>query len=180
MNKRGQQILAFVLIALGILYIVANLLNINPSDLIWPIVLILLGMVFIFVPKSIPFGSSSPNAKVYFAGDRNYGQEWVPENEDLRMFAGDLFIDLGKIDLPSGTTTFSVRCFASDIDILLPDDVGLKIVSNGFVVETKFDGDSISNIMTGYNYQSENYEAAQKKFNLYTTSFAVDISVRTV
>jgi predicted membrane protein len=176
MNKRSQQILAFALIALGGLYIVANLLDIDPSNIFWPIVLILLGFVFIFRPKEI----APANAKVFFAGDRNYGQDWTPQDEDLRMFAGDVFIDLGKIELPAGTTSFAVRCFATDIDIILPADVGLKIGSTGFVVETKFDGDSVSNVMTGYDYKSENYDTAEKKFDLYTTSFAVDISIRTI
>ena len=176
MNKRSQQILAFVLIGLGGLYIVANLLNISPSNIFWPIVLILLGVLFIYRPKAI----APDNAKVYFAGDRNYGQGWAAEDEELRMFAGDVFLDLGKAELPEGTTTFGVRCFASDIDILLPADVGLRIDSTAFVVETKFDGDSVSNIMTGYDYKSPNYDASTKKFHLITTSFAVDISVRTI
>jgi predicted membrane protein len=96
------------------------------------------------------------------------------------MFAGDLYIDLGKVDLPSGTTTFAVRCFASDIDILVPADIGLKITSNGFVVETKFDGESKSNVMTGFDYQTENYASAEKKFDLVTHSFAVELKIKTI
>ena len=176
MNKRSQQILAFFLIALGGLYLLANFININPSDIFWPVVLILLGFLFILRPRSV----APENAKVYFAGDKKFGSDWQPQDEDLRMFAGDLYIDLGKADLPSGTTTFAVRCFASDIDILLPADVGLKISSSGFVVETKFDGESKSNVMTGLDYQTENYASAEKKFDLNTLSFAVDITVRSV
>jgi predicted membrane protein len=176
MSKRNQQILAFFLIALGGLYMVANFINIDPSDIFWPLVLILLGLFFIFRPKSV----APENAKFYFAGDKRFGSDWKPQDEDLRMFAGDVFIDLGKADLPTGPTTFAVRCFASDIDILLPADVGLMISSTGFVVETKFDGDTKSNVMTGYHYKSDNYDTAQKKFDLYTQSFAVEIKVRSV
>ena len=176
MNKRSQQILAYALIALGGLYIVANLLDIDPSNIFWPIVLILLGLLFIYRPKAI----APENARVYFAGDRNYGQDWTPQDEDLRMFAGDVFIDLGKVDLPPGTTSFAVRCFASDIDINLPEDVGLKVSSTGFVVETKLKGESASNVMTGFNYQSDNYASAEKKFFLITQSFAIDLSIREV
>jgi predicted membrane protein len=176
MNKKSQQILAFVLIGLGSLYIVANLLDIDASKIFWPIVLILLGVLLIYRPKAI----APENAQFYFAGDRNYGSDWTPKDEDLRMFAGDLFIDLGKADLPTGTTRFTVRCFASDIDIIIPADVGLRISSTGFVVETKFDEDNVSNVMTGYSYKSENYDTAEKKFDLVTTSFAVEIGVRTI
>lgn len=176
MNKRSQQMLAFILIALGVLYLGANLIRIDPSDIFWPMVLILLGLFFIFRPKYV----APENAQFFFAGDNEFGSNWEVRDEDLRMFAGDVFIDLGKAQLPAGTTNFAVRCFASDLDIILPKDVGLKISSTGFVVETKFDGENKSNVLTGFDYQSENYASAEKKLNLITQAFAMDISVRTI
>jgi predicted membrane protein len=176
MNKRNQQILAFILIALGGLYLLANFINIEPSDIFWPLAMILLGLVFIFRPKSV----APEHAQFFFAGDKDFAENWEVRNEDLRMFAGDVFIDLGKADLPAGKTTFAVRCFASDIDINLPQDVGLKISSTGFVVESKIKGESASHVMTGLRYQSDNYASAEKKFDLITNSFAVEISIREV
>jgi predicted membrane protein len=120
------------------------------------------------------------HSQFYFAGDKNFGSNWEPRDEDLRMFAGDLFIDLGNAKLPAGTTTFAVRCFASDIDINVPSDVGLRISSTGFVVESKFDGETKSNVMTGFDYKSDNYATAEKKFDLITQSFAVELTVRSV
>lgn len=176
MNKKSQQILAFILIGLGVLYLAANFINIDPSDIFWPLAMILLGLLFIFRPKSV----APDHAQFYFAGDKNFAENWTPQDEDLRMFAGDLFIDLGKVDLPTGKTRFAVRCFASDIDINLPADVGLSLSSTGFVVETKIKGESASHIMTGYNYKSSNYDAAEKKFDLITQSFAIEIGIREV
>lgn len=176
MSKRSQQILAVVLIALGGLYLAANFINIDPSDIFWPLVLILLGLFFIFRPKS----AAPENARVFFAGDKHFGADWQVQDEDLRMFAGDINIDLGKAPLPDGTTTFAVRCFASDIDVLVPADVGLRISSTGFVVETKIDGESKSNVMTGFDYQTGNYTSAAKKLDLVTQSFAVELNIRSI
>lgn len=173
MTKRNQQILAVVLIAFGGLYLVANFINIDPGDFFWPIIFILLGVVLIFRPKSIV----PDNSRHMFAGDIQVDKTWEPVDEEVRMFAGDIDIDLREIDLPEGTTHYTVRFFAGDITIYLPEDVGLKINSTGFVVEVKGDGDSSSNIMTGYDYTSENYAAAEKKFYLSTTSFAVDLKI---
>lgn len=176
MTKRNQQILAFFLIGLGALYFAANFINIDPGDLFWPIVFILIGVILIFRPKSIV----PDNSRHLFAGDIQIGKNWQPADEEVRMFAGDIDIDLREIDLPEGQTNYVVRFFAGDITVFVPEDVGLKISSTGFVVEAKIDGSSTSNIMTGYDYTSENYADAAQKFNLETTSFAVDLKILTV
>lgn len=176
MSKRNQQILAIFLIGLGGLYLVANFIDIDPGDLFWPIVFILLGALLIFRPKSI----MPDNSTHKFAGDIHIGKNWQAADEEVRMFAGDIDIDLREIDLPEGQTNYVVRFFAGDITLFVPEDVGLKISSDGFVVEAKIDGSSTSNIMTGYDYVSENYNSAAKKFNLVTTSFAVDLKILTV
>ncbi|MEN8240336.1 MAG: cell wall-active antibiotics response protein LiaF [Chloroflexota bacterium] len=176
MNKKSQQILAFILIALGGLYLAANFINIDPSDIFWPLAMIMIGLFFIFRPKGI----TAENAQFFFAGDKDYAANWQVQDENLNMFAGDIFIDLGKADLPAGRTTIGVRCFASDIDINLPEDVGLRVSSTGFVVETKIKGENTSHVMTGFNYKSPNYDSAEKKFDLITQSFAIELSVREV
>ena len=176
MNKKSQQTLAFILIGLGVLYLLANFIDIDPSDIFWPLAMILVGVLFIFRPKQV----APENAKFFFAGDKDFAENWTPQDEDLRMFAGDIFLDLGKANLPAGTTTFVVRCFASDIDINLPADVGLMIRSTGFVVETKIKGNSASNVMTGFNFKTDNYDQAEKKFDLITHSFAVELGIREV
>lgn len=176
MTKRNQQILAIFLIGLGALYLAANFIKIDPGHLFWPLALILVGLILIFRPKSIV----PDNSRHMFAGDVYVGSGWQPADEEVRMFAGDIDIDLREIDLPEGMTNYAVRFFAGDITIFLPSDIGLKISSTGFVVETKIDGNPVSNVMTGFEYTSENYETAAKKFNLITTSFAVDLKVKSV
>lgn len=175
MTKRSQQILAVFLIGLGLLYLVANFFeNIDPGALFWPLALILLGAVLIFRPKSI----APENAETYFARDINLGSDWKPGDKEVRMFAGDIDIDLRKMDLQPGENHYWVKFFAGDITVDVPEEVGLKVDSTGFVVEVKLDGDSTSNVMTGYHYESENYSQADKKFILHTTAFAVDLKIR--
>jgi len=177
MTKRNQQILAAFLIGLGLLYFAANFINIDPGDLFWPLALILVGVILIFRPKSI----MPDNSRYLFAGDINVGKNWQAADEEVRMFAGDIDIDLREINLPEGDTNYAVRFFAGDITLFLPSDVGLKITSNGFVVEVKIDGDAkSSNVMTGYEYLSDNYDTAAKKFHLTTSAFAVDLKILNV
>ncbi len=175
MTKRSQQYLAVFLIALGVLYLVANFFeNIDPGDLFWPLVFILLGAILIFRPKSI----APDNAAHYFARDIQLDREWKPGDKEVRMFAGDIDIDLRRMELQPGENHYWVKFFAGDITVDVPEDVGVKVDSTGFVVEVKLDGESTSNVMTGYQYQSENFDAAEKKFFLHTAAFAVDLKIR--
>lgn len=174
MTKRNQQILAIFLIVLGGLYLIANFINIDAGDLFWPLVLILIGAILIFRPKAI----ASENTRHMFAGDIDLSRDWQPGDQEVRMFAGDIDIDLRNMDLEAGENHYWVKFFAGDITLDVPEDVGLKIDSTGFVVESKIAGDSTSNVMTGYQYQTDNFASAEKKFILHTASFAVDLKVR--
>ncbi len=174
MNKRSQQILAIILILLGLLYLAANFFNIDPGNLFWPLVFIAIGLLLIFRPKSI----APDDAEYHFAKDIYVGRDGFAGNKEVRMFAGDIDIDLIDMDLQPGETVYAVRFFAGDITIDVPEDVGLRVESTGFVVEVKVEGDSTSNIMTGYSYKSDNYDSAEKKFYLTTTAFAVDLKIR--
>lgn len=174
MTKRGQQILAIFLIGLGVLYLAANFINIDPGDLFWPLALIGLGAVLIFRPKAI----APENTRHYFAGDVDLARDWQEGDQEVRMFAGDIDIDLLDLDLQPGENHYWVKFFAGDINVDVPEGIGLKVDSNGFVVDTKIDGEKVSNVMSGFQYESENYAAAEKKFVLHTAAFAVDLKIR--
>lgn len=176
MNKRSQQILAGFLILLGVLYLAANFINIDAGDLFWPLVLIAVGALLIFRPKSVV----PDHAEHYFAKDINEGSGWQQGDKEVRMFAGDIDLDLAEMDLQPGETYYSVKFFAGDINLDVPSDVGLKIDSTGFVVEVKGLGETTSNIGAGFHYESENYAEAQKKFILNTAAFAVDLKVHQI
>ena len=176
MTKRSQQTLAVFLIGLGVLYLAANFIeNFDAGKLFWPLALIFLGGILIFRPKSI----APENAVHYFARDIDLDREWEPGSKEIRMFAGDIDIDLRSMELQAGENHFSVKFFAGDITVDVPEDVGFRVDSTGFVVEVKMDGSSSSNIFTGYQYKTDNFDSADKKFVLHTAAFAVDLKIRT-
>ncbi len=175
MTKRGQQLLAIFLIVLGALYLAANIFNFDAGELFWPLVFIAVGTILIFRPRAI----APDNAEHYFARDITLDREWPAGGKEVRMFAGDIDIDLSRMELHPGENYYSVRFFAGDITVDVPAEVGLRVESTGFVVEAKVNGETSSNVMTGYTYQSVNFDTAEKKFILNTAAFAVDLKIRT-
>ena len=119
MTKRSQQLLAIFLIALGALYLVANFFeNIDAGALFWPLAFILIGVYLIFRPKSV----LPDNAEHYFAKDIFLGEGWKPGDKEVRMFAGDIDIDLRTMDLQDGENHYWVKFFAGDITLDVPED----------------------------------------------------------
>ncbi|MDH5506087.1 MAG: hypothetical protein OEZ02_02570 [Anaerolineae bacterium] len=51
MGKQEQKVLAIFLIAIGFILLAARLIHIDPHSLFWPLLLISLGLVFIFRPN---------------------------------------------------------------------------------------------------------------------------------
>lgn len=174
MEKKGQLIFAWVLIGFGLILIAGNFLTIDIGDIFWPLVIIVIGLILILRPQAI----TPVEARVLFAGDVDVDETWDENKREIRMFAGDINIDLTRMELPPGDTNFRVSFFAGDIDLRVPKDVGISISSAAFVTNTKINGEKMEYIFSGMDYRSEGYKEAKKKFNLRTRSFALDIKLR--
>lgn len=175
MGRRGQQYIAFALIILGAALITANIVGIDPDRLFWPLVLIAIGVLLIVRPKGFRPGD---DVKYAFAGDYVYGKNWEVKSFDLRFFAGDVMLDLKEADFPDGETLFTISSFANEVDLQVPPEVGLKVVTNTFVTDAYVDGIKKEYVFSGFTYKSDNYETAAKKFKLVTNCFVTDIKLR--
>ena len=174
MFDSGQKKLALILIGLGAVLLVGNLLNFDFGDIFWPIVIILFGLFLVFRPQVI----NPVNAKVSFVGDIEVDETWDLAKDEVRMFVGDFHFDLENLDLPLGETNFRIYAFVGEVNMRVPKDIGVSISSEAFVTESKIDGEKMENVFTGFDYKSEGYENAKKKFNLSMRCFVSEIKLR--
>ena len=70
----------------------------------------------------------------FAAGDTVFGPlterpATVDEVEDYSLFAGDLEVDLSRLDLPVGETKVQVSLFAGEITVRVPDDVAVDLTA---------------------------------------------------
>jgi predicted membrane protein len=175
MGKRGQQVLAISLIVLGGLLLAARFLSISPGRIFWPLVLVILGVILVVSPQSL---RPSANSRFAFAGDYYFDESWEVQSQEFRMFAGDVEFDLTNAAIPEGETFIQVYCFAGDLDVRLPADVGVKIATNAFVTDAKINGEKKEFVFSGLRYKSEGYDEAARKLVFEWSSFASDISLR--
>lgn len=174
MDKRGQQLIAISLIGLGIILLITNFLRIDPGDVIWPLVMVVLGILLVTRPNlfTIP-----DDAHYAFAGDLKLDDNWPIEDRELRMFAGEVTIDLAKAEFPEGETQLAVRFFAGSIDVRLPSGVGLMVNGNAFVIDSDINGEKRDNFFNGLRYISPGYEEAERQVRLDISCFACDFDL---
>jgi predicted membrane protein len=176
MNAKGQLTFAWIIIGFGALLLIGNLVGIDFGNVFWPLVLITVGLFLIFRPRII----SPVHAKYYFAGTVKVNKSWDMSKKEVRMFAGDVRIDLADLNLPSGVTDFTITAFAGEVTILAPKDIGVSISTIAFVTDSRIDGKKMEYVLSGLDYATEGYEGASKKFKLYMQCFAADVKLKTV
>lgn len=80
MKNRGQLILGGALVLIGLLYILGVVFDIDLGRIFWPLLLIALGVWFLFRPK---IGLSGGYADFRFIGNVRRRGAWKVEDEKL-------------------------------------------------------------------------------------------------
>jgi predicted membrane protein len=65
-----------------------------------------------------------------------------------------------------------------DFGVEVPADTPVKVNVSGFVVDTKIFDQKKNNILTPLHYQSEGYEAAERKLRFEITHLIGDVKVK--
>lgn len=174
MDKRGQQLIAMSLIGLGIILLIANFLRIDPGDVIWPLVMVVLGILLVTRPRLFTLPE---DAHYTFAGLLRLDDNWPVKDRELRMFAGEVLIDLAKAEFPEGETQLAVRFFAGSIDVRLPSGIGLMVTGNAFVIDSDINGEKRDHFFNSLRYVSPGYEEAERQVRLDISCFACDLDL---
>lgn len=173
-NQNGLW-LGGILILAGLLLLAGNLFHFDASVLCWPILLILVGTWLLLRPRmSLP----GANSNLVFLGDiKRYGS-WEVRPEDLLVFIADIDYDFRQAGLAAGETRLRITGFIADLDFIVPEGLGVKVVCNGFVSDVHFLGQRRQGFFTPVEFSTPGYEAAEKKIFVETACFIGDLSIK--
>lgn len=174
MRNQGQLVFGLLLIAFGLMLLFSNLTGIDIWALCWPTALILVGVWLLFRPRL-----TLPGAHVNlrpFGDVRRYGV-WQPQDEEIWMFVGDINLDYSRAEFPPGETVLRLTGFISDVDLLVPPELGLLVTSTAFLSSTKVLGRNQDTFLVPYQYTSPNYLEAEHRLRVELTAFVTDLAV---
>lgn len=176
MRNQGLIFVGIVLILAGILFLAGSIFSINIGAWCWPIGLIVLGLFLFLRPRMIEPNGRSTTA---FIGDKARAGAWEVAPEEFRFFVGDYTLDFTKAIIPPGETSIRMFGFVGDIDLFIPQDVGLSIQTTSFVTSlTPPESGEETSILAGAEWKTADYKAADRRIHLETTTFVSDITIR--
>jgi lia operon protein LiaF len=177
MRDQGQLLFAIIVIVIGIVFLVGNVLDVDLWALIWPVLIILLGVWLLLRPKLV---SSDATVRQKLLGDIRLRGDWQVAEEDIWLGVGDVRLDMTEADIPLGETRIRVHGFVADVRLTVPQDVGVSLSSNAFFTEAKGLGRKREVFLSPLRIASENYETAERKVRLEMSFFVADVRIRQV
>lgn len=175
MRNQNQFYLGIMVVAVGVVLLLANIFRIDIGIFCWPAALILLGVFLLLRPRMVEPGTEFTQK---FLGEMERYGEWEVVDEEMWYFVGDINLDMSEAHIPSGETRIRALGFVSDVDVRLPKDVGLAVSSTAFVSDVKLFTHKEESFLAPLRYETENYKLAERKIRLDVTSFVSDINVR--
>jgi predicted membrane protein len=173
--RNWSAIAGIAIIVIGLLFLVSALTGFNVWSLVCPAALILAGVALILRTRRLdPDIAFSVKA----IGDIRRPAGEALRSQELWVGIADVDFSPAEADIPTGETRLRLLGFVGDIDLRIPEGVGLAIASLAFVTEAKIFGDKTSHIVTPFEYTSPGYAEAERKIRLETTFFVADITVR--
>jgi lia operon protein LiaF len=162
-------------ILVGLLFLISALTGFNVWGLICPAALILIGVALIVRARRVdPVTDFSVKA----IGDIRRRDGEMLRNQEIWVGIADVDFFPAEADIPTGEVELRLLGFVGDIDLRIPEGVGLSVISIAFVTDAKIFGDKTNTIVTPLEYTSPGYAEADRKIKLKTTFFVADIKIR--
>jgi lia operon protein LiaF len=174
MQNRGQLILGGILILFGVMFLISNFFNIDFGALCWPALIILIGVWIIVRPRMV---SEETDLRMWIFGDHYRRGEWQAKDQEFWSFIGDINLDFTQAELEDPETSLKIYCFVADIDMTIPEDLGLSVSWFGFVTDGRIHEQRLGGFVSPVHFKSDGYENAEKKLNLELISFVGDLKV---
>jgi predicted membrane protein len=154
--------------------VTTNSLGISFGKIFFPIFLAGLGWWLIIKSPSHPF---LDNLTINLVGETNIDDTGDIENKSIAAIAGDFDADFRDVVLPAGETVVQYACIACDVDIRIPKNFPIKIITNTIVTKSNVDGIEAENIFSGYQYESEEFNDAKNRIVIRFSSVAIDMDI---
>jgi predicted membrane protein len=176
MQNRGQVLVGSSLVLFGGGLLVASLLHINFWAICFPMTLIVVGLFFL-IARPPMWEATTTSSNSQFVGDIVRSGEYTVASEEFRLFVGDVRLDMSRAQFPLGETVIRLNGFVYDADLTVPDDVGVSVSANGFVVDTKLGAQHSENFLSGIQLATANYPTAERKLRVVMNSFVGNVRV---
>jgi lia operon protein LiaF len=174
MRYRGQLIIGSAVILVGVLMLIGAVFDVDMGILCFPTVLILLGIWILVRPQMVRPGTG---VAVRLLGDVRRSGSWQVTQEEFWVGIGDVRLDLTEAEVPVGKTTLRLYGFVNDVRLVVPEEVAVAVASSAFLCDARVMGRKTDTFLGTFFWQSEGYEAAERKVQLEALHFVHSLRI---
>jgi len=174
MLRRAQLTIGIGVIVLGSLLLIGNLLQINVWAYLWPLLVIALGVWIILRPRV----DRRAATVIRLLGETRRRGRWQVRDQEVWSFIGDVDLDFTEAVVAEGETVICIRGFVGDVDLTVPEDIGLRVVSTGFLTSAKAFGYNQDYLLTGYETETPAYSETGRRVRIELLHFVTDLTIR--
>ena len=175
MVNRGQLVIGGVLVLLGILFLIGTIFQIDIGAICWPVGLIVLGVWLVARPRMV---SPESGVQVQLLGDVRRKGAWQAQSEEIWLGIGDVELDYTAAVLSPGETKVTIFGFVGDVDVYVPNSVGVSVRVMGVITDSELLGRKQETFFTPVEVTSTNYTTADSSIHIEMYAFVSDIKVR--
>jgi predicted membrane protein len=173
--KRWQIIIGISLLVLGLFALLEVLTGVDLWGLIFPLLLIGIGILLIFRPR---VAGKQIQVETPILGDVRKKGAWQVAEHEIWLLVGTTRLDFTNAEFTDGEGQIKLFGFVNDLKIILPADVALRIYSSSFVSEFKAPEGKQERIMSELSYETPGYETAEKRVRIQALGFVSEIQIK--
>jgi predicted membrane protein len=186
MNTHSQnKVLGLVIIGLGLLLLLDTFDVINFWKAVFPLALVIIGLLIIFKHKKISEHSDvssadyTPGLKTtdIFGDIRISGLSEGVGTVERSLVFGDIVIDLTGAGLSEGMNKVDVSVVFGDITVLLPSDFAVKVDLGCYAGLVSFNQESADGILPSIKRADDGYETSTSRLSIKGRARFGDVKV---
>ena len=174
MRNQSRVIVGVVVIAIGFLFLFGSVFRINVWAICWPVGLIAVGVWLLVRPSMVGPGTRLEQKVL---GDIRRDGAWDVVEEEIWLGVGDLRLDMTDATVPTGETRLRVFGFVGDVNLVVPEGIGVSISSWAFLTEGKVFGKAEESFVVPLQAESDGYVSAERRIRVETYFFVHDLKV---
>jgi len=162
----------YVLIGVGAVILFGDHLTIIIS-----VILISLGLFFIR-SKQVHRDDTYIQKQKLMDSVRLGREPWILRNCSTWYIIGETYMDLSMAILEQRDTTVILQGVVGDIDIKVPDDIGVSVTSSVTMGQIQIATERESGVMNKLTWQSANYDHSDHRVKLIVSYIVGDINIK--
>ena len=172
MKSQGQVVLGIAMIVVGVLAILDRWLGISLGRVVFPLLLVALGVWVIVRPSRVAAGT---RVSQQLFGD--LVRRDTVSDEDILLLLGDVKIDWLNAVWPDGSVHVRVSNLLGDVRVTVPRGVGVRVRSSALISSLRLEEQKKDTFATTIVLQTNDYEASLSRLDLEVTHLLGDVRV---